>query len=63
MAIYGIDDAEYNGLPMMEDWIRHAQAGDIQAAKTNLEDFVGAVKQNTDSQGRPHRKSPGNGKV
>ncbi|MDA0983513.1 MAG: hypothetical protein O3A06_10870 [Proteobacteria bacterium] len=60
MAIYGIPQ-DYLGLPMMEDWIRRAQAGDVQAARAILDDFVGAVRQNTDRRGGPHRKPSGIG--
>lgn len=60
MTIYGIPE-NYLGLPMMEDWIRRAQAGDVQAARAILDDFVGAVKQNTDKHGKPHRKPSGIG--
>lgn len=44
-----------------DDLIRRAKSGDTAAAKEILEGFVGAVEENTDCQGRPHRLPSGGG--
>jgi len=45
----------------MEEWIRRAQSGDVHAARAILDDFVGAVRENTDTHGHPYRTPSGLG--